>query len=627
MKKQSRDPQKEQRAAEVLIAFALRLKQQKITEEEIAPFISGLIKPSPKGKALARKRIAPEIVARLISGDYVPSLPPTVSVEGLQKRFGERKLANQKSGLREKPRTSATIVSSSRAYFEKLVDEGKRYVRAIRTRTIPSEEASWELTLNRRQFLNLACKTSIIGPACFTFGGPAMLEAVDDLRNLPRITTVEGLIREFNDAPSSALMAIYQLFPTPTSSDDLPGYLEDLRRRCDQMIAVGGKVGRWHRLFVLPAAAAAHSLTLFPPSEQPDVERLIVSTAQRALDRNSPFANREVLEILWQNMLASLLQSEYDWRFFEIGSDTLNEARKVCERFLGDDEGDELLIGAGTVAWQFLLTYAHALAERGDTTGLHRVREIQSAIRRNGSRGFIWFSEIEKFLVHRAGYRDMLPQASEMTIGRSRFAAQSDERRFADFLLVLRMQLTYVNHRVAEGARSDWMRDSNRALDARNISLSFLRNSGVQPKDLNIIRALSAKLPVTPHMIRFVEHLFTSYDQAFDESPFERQDALRAKWLAKIVPFYRITPENVACSVVLNNAALRDASARFLQARDQKEQLLAWWRMAAKHGAAIVDKTQAKSIDDQLLEGSMPVSDQALISAFVDTTDRLNELR
>jgi hypothetical protein len=79
-----------QRAAEALIAFALRLKQQKITEEEIAPFLSGLIKPSPKGKALARKRIAPEIVARLISGDYDPGLPVTLSVEGLRKRLAQR---------------------------------------------------------------------------------------------------------------------------------------------------------------------------------------------------------------------------------------------------------------------------------------------------------------------------------------------------------------------------------------------------------------------------------------------------------------------------------------------------------------------------------------------------------
>jgi len=69
------------------------------------------------------------------------------------------------------------------------------------------------------------------------------------------------------------------------------------------------------------------------------------------------------IRIVWANTIAALIRNPQSWQHFQLGPDLINEAEDVCHRFLA---GELMLLHAALHAWQFLLTYDRALADRGN---------------------------------------------------------------------------------------------------------------------------------------------------------------------------------------------------------------------------------------------------------------------
>src|SRR5205085_2383010 len=85
--------------------------------------------------------------------------------------------------------------------------------------------------------------------------------------------------------------------------------------------------------------------------------------------------HREVLEIIWQNVLASLLRNDFHWQHMYLSDDLLRQAEYICELFL---EGEQLLFSPAVFSFHALLAYERAIKNTKST----QLDSLQSIINR-----------------------------------------------------------------------------------------------------------------------------------------------------------------------------------------------------------------------------------------------------
>jgi hypothetical protein len=345
----------------------------------------------------------------------------------------------------------------------------------------------------------------------------------------------EAIIETFRDAPSGNLMLYYQLFwPIFIRADQVLQRVVEFGRLYEDKRREKEKYERWHRVRVLPAVAAAHALGLVDDKEEKDVlQNLIVRTHEVALDPGSD-PNREVLEIIWQNMTAALIRNRGNWEVFEAGPHLVTQAEAVCKSFLA---GERVLLHAAMAAWQFLLTYERALMERRDALRLAEVWEARERVMRLPTSDVVWLKALDQLYSRRREYTRMLPQVSEILIGRQRYEG------IVDLFTLARLHTTHSNFLLAEGKHYSPYTSAERARKVVEGSLNFLSNYGVVPQDWQKLKTLAENNNFfSEDGVKYLDHIFKEYNTTFSASEFEKRDIDRI-WLAQSVPFRNLDEE------------------------------------------------------------------------------------
>lgn len=404
----------------------------------------------------------------------------------------------------------------------------------------------------RRTFLKLFAPR--FGGACAV---PALaFDAGDELGELylqsieNRIlsTRPDEVARAFLEAPTGTLMLFYQIFfPVYVFTEGERGEEGEIEKAlrlegvCNKIIDTE-KPERWHRLRVLKAVGAAHALPYANESELKELCRVIVTTNRRALDHEAPEAelHREVLEILWQNLVTTLI-TKRGWKHLRVIPEVLREAQDVCCRYLDGTENTSVLIHAAAAAWQFLLTYERSLLSRGEVDSARRVLAIRDEVKRVGGARYLWLDAMERrYYRGRFTRQEMLPQLSETLMGR----CHSSLRYSADFFVLMRLEAT----RLSEAKPETEYISATRAESARKGSLSFLQNYGVSPEDWEGLRRLGDRLelPSWRETRAYGQRFFADYESMTSQSEFERAEAHAAQFLAREVPFRRLEEVEVS---------------------------------------------------------------------------------
>jgi hypothetical protein len=345
----------------------------------------------------------------------------------------------------------------------------------------------------------------------------------------------EAIIETFRDAPSGNLMLYYQLFwPIFIRADQVLQRVVEFGRLYEDKRREKEKYERWHRVRVLPAVAAAHALGLVDDKEEKDVlQNLIVRTHEVALDPGSD-PNREVLEIIWQNMTAALIRNRGNWEVFEARPHLVTQAEAVCKSFLA---GERVLLHAAMTAWQFLLTYERALMERRDALRLAEVRAVRESVMRLPTSDVVWLKALDRLYSRRREYIQMLPQVSEILIGRQRYEG------IVDLFTLARLHTTHSNFLLAEGKHYSPYTSAERARKVVEGSLNFLSNYGVVPQDWQKLKTLAENNNFfSEDGVKYLDHIFKEYNTTFSASEFEKRDIDRI-WLAQLVPFRNLDEE------------------------------------------------------------------------------------
>jgi hypothetical protein len=204
-----------------------------------------------------------------------------------------------------------------------------------------------------------------------------------------------------------------------------------------------------HRLISLPALARIHALAALPPEETTELDAAIVATHRRLLD-DEPYASRAGVESIWQTLTAATIRNQGNWATIIIGADLLEEAERVCIRWLKDEP---LLFHAAIVAWQFLLTYLRTPRVRSDRQHAELVAKTLARIEASAAGSTVsdvrWLTALTALYRNRTEYEDMLPQTGELFLG----VQGRNIRRSEGFLYALnvRMENEILNRLVEAG--------------------------------------------------------------------------------------------------------------------------------------------------------------------------------
>lgn len=366
-----------------------------------------------------------------------------------------------------------------------------------------------------------------------------LIEAFSSIRLFEH--EAEQVLRAFHDAPSGTLQMYYQLFwPIFITQDEWKkvGKIEQLYKETRDR---AHEFPRWHRIRALPAVAAAHALASVSPLKADALREIIFRTSQEALDVDKD-PHREVLEIVWQNMTTALIRNPESWDSFNVG-DLISHAQEICFRFLLLHPENSLLLFAAAQAWQFLLTYERAVAGRpGATENLAKIQSAIDKVKSHASPHLVWLTALERLYENRTSYVEMLPQQTEIVMGRRLVKIPFPEA--SELFTLMRLQMQYNNRLIADGAlASPYMRDRKRAADVAKGSLAFLAMHGSSMSD-EWVRlknwAQSRDIPLSRDIVQYYNNL---PPQRWKESELERKNIIE---LAHWIPFARLDEQSFA---------------------------------------------------------------------------------
>ena len=440
-----------------------------------------------------------------------------------------------------------------------------------------------------------------------------------------RTTDPLKIIDMFYQAQPGSLGVFYQLFfPHFVRHETALDRTLKLKALCKRELEADEKkpaqeqqyADRPHRLRALPAVAASHALGLFRGEASEEFRELIAKTHCRAISPDER-PNREVLEIIWQNMTAALVRNKNNWEVFSAGPALIEEAEKVCSKFLADEP---VLLLAAAEAWQFLLTYSRAVECRGDDGELERVRASLDCISSHEGPQLAWFQKFQCFYHTRRTHYDMLPQLTEPAIGRIRATHNQirathnqEEVGLVDFLVLMQLQSIHTDHLVMQEGIISPYSTAARAKQIVEKTHTKLLAYDVWPSDWPRYRALAAQgtLPLTEETLNFLDDMFEAYERVIEPSELDTMNA-NSIGLFHSVPFYKLDEEQ---SFIYAHPEMQ-SFADFNPDMFTRSAVIDIWH---KTGTAVAER-QARAADIQLPE-KFEETLECEIHSLVDSCD------
>jgi hypothetical protein len=416
--------------------------------------------------------------------------------------------------------------------------------------------------MDRREFLKItadllrfvgipaALGTAGVLPKIFNFRSEQDNPLEDNNRNLIKgltedrfVCETERILSSFRDAPTGTLMMYYQLFwPIFIAPEkEIVNRVAELETVCRAELQTKGKFQRWHRVSVLRAVAAIHALSVVSGEEAAEYFRSLIYTIHQKAHNEE--LQREILEIIWQNMTAALIKDRASWQGFVAGGPIIDEAAAASRLFLAT--GDDVLLTVAVAAWQFLLTYERSLVSRHEfAEDLPKVKAAMERIRAEKSKNLSWLAELERIykIEARNSIDRMLPHTWEVVMGRHNPKTQLGEA--SEFFTIMRLQMNYANNLGAQGKNSIYQ-TRERANELGVSAFTFLAKYGFSKEEWKRLR-VSSRIALLPQdAFRYFDDevfgaggLWAQQSDAFEEANNPE--------LAKFVPFRRIDDITVA---------------------------------------------------------------------------------
>jgi hypothetical protein len=279
---------------------------------------------------------------------------------------------------------------------------------------------------------------------------PELFSQSHILQNFPNacgyerlLHSVESIVKSVAEADVAALIAKYQFFfPFARNVASIAA----LKRKTAEAALREAYRDHQYRLQALPAIASVHALGSVHDSEIEYLDDIIVGTLSDALDPSKK-PNREILEMVWQNALAALIGSDFNWNGINFSASAIRANGEICARFLA---GEKALFYPAIAAFQFLLTYERSLKNRRSIASPNSTRSVLEAFDRinaySSSATFEWFYRLSNLYQARFTRDEMIPQQSEIALGLAHFPPA-----IADYFLMTRFYGSYVNNEIRTG--------------------------------------------------------------------------------------------------------------------------------------------------------------------------------
>lgn len=367
--------------------------------------------------------------------------------------------------------------------------------------------------------------SQFLGDVSAALGAQRLLASCQDIRE------------KFVGAKSGELMCQYQTFWPLVLND--PEFLPQLEAACTEPSELND-----HRRRALPAVAALHSSASQDARIRDFAARILFDTHKGALDHDE---NREVLEIIWQNVVAALIRNQLNWQTIWLEERLLSQGLSVCQRFLTGEQG---LFMAAMAAFHAMLTYRLALQSRphdNRTEGLDRTIGSILDLEMNGP--VRWFERLRTLIDSRPDFELALPQTTEVLMGHSSFDSDA-----ADFAIAVRVHHFGVLQKIVSGKIQTPFISRERA--AASKTLPLLIDYGITPEIWSRVRGGAGEL-LGAEDLRSADVLFRDYDAHKRSSLVLKQtEGGTARLLAARVPF-RNQPEKPIVGTSMNEDAIQ----------------------------------------------------------------------
>ncbi len=290
----------------------------------------------------------------------------------------------------------------------------------------------------RREFLramggvgSVVVGTLLLGPVSNRHArmDPTRGDRLDAVLSDQNPTSIRALLGSFHEASQPDLMRRYVAGFTPIILASMASDPEGRYQRLCEVKRVADKLYPTverdrHRVFVFPSAAAVHAMSFMRDHDLRYAAELIVEAFG--------FSQREVQEIISQNLVSALTRDNHSWENLWVPDDALESMRSYLARRIENP----LLATGSNICVQFLAYYDLALNSRdlrtrGERETVSRqhaliektLLEIDSAQDEYGWLGKLWRSRILDVCRHarqfppEERYSRLPPQGSELILG------------------------------------------------------------------------------------------------------------------------------------------------------------------------------------------------------------------
>lgn len=257
----------------------------------------------------------------------------------------------------------------------------------------------------------------------------------------------KGIVTAFAQAPSAHLMGMYAIF--------FPQFMIAHGKAAADVLAeavreVQGSITKdLHRLEALPAAAAAHLLGELKGLKNEDVRDSLCDRVARTL--GSP--NREIKEIVLQNLIASTWPNFDNRRYYTVSEQLLAQGDKLIEDAA---ETDKLLSPLCLYA-QFIASYRKLLSTREYKPQyfqpldkqMQRIKQLSEKV------PHLWYARRTIELYERTTITDpkfALPQRSEALMGwRKLYSSNPETYDLLQHFAIIHYRNAFAVHKAASG--------------------------------------------------------------------------------------------------------------------------------------------------------------------------------
>lgn len=386
------------------------------------------------------------------------------------------------------------------------------------------------MNVNRRAFLVLGGFGALAAYALNTQKWRATEAMTRVLGDVPKTLGSDRLhvqartiLDQFATARSGQLMAMYQTF--------WPFALENVANlSAINEVCAATEVQKYparHRVTALPAVACLHALPTLARHERDWASEVLLKTHSAALD-TAP--HREILEIIWQNTVASIIKNRENWNKIELDPKFLDQGFDLCTRFL---RGEENLINPATYAFHALLTYRNAVADRKDESRLKQVNNTLAKIVDTPSgRSRFWFEELHRIMQQtKSTFDGATPQLLEVWMSAGRHPG-----KLYEYALLKILYTGHLTTAVAHGTAKSAYEQRERSIEASRIFLTLISDYGVTPETWSAIKH-KAEILMPEEAVRSLDEIFLNFDNTIKTLVDDRSEGSVASRLSALTPF------------------------------------------------------------------------------------------